>query len=266
MTGYKPLLIALTRPEGTHDGLAAALSALLPEAELIHWPLLAFEPTPEPQQAQALMAQIAADDWSIFVSPRAVHFAHRLHDLTTLPTIHWAAVGQATAAAIQSLFSDPPYIHTPSSTQDSEGLLAALPMDDENKDDETNVDMHGRTVWLFRGHTGREKLADNLRQHGIKVVPIPVYQRLCAAVPDTVHPLPSTWVITAPESLQCLRKLADRLDTAAEWSRLLHCNLVVINARTEARARSLGFTGAIVRAEAPDDAALARACAIFKQD
>ena len=256
MNGGSPLTIGLTRPDSANDGLATALSTLLPDATLINWPLLTFTPIPEQQEARSAIAQITAGDWAIFVSPRAVRFAHELHDLTTLPAIHWAAVGETTTAAIQALFSDPPHVHRPSSTQDSEGLLANLPIEA----------MRGHTVWLFRGETGREKLADTLRQYGITVIPVPVYQRSCAPTPDTFLALPSTWVITSPESLQCLHKLADRADTAEERSGLLHCNLVVINARTEARARSLGFTGAIVRAEAPDDAALARACAVFKQD
>lgn len=256
MTGGSPLTIVLTRPDGANDGLATALSTLLPDARLINWTLLRFEPSSEPQQTHSTIAQITAGDWAIFVSPRAVRFAHELHDLTTLPAIHLAAVGETTTAAIQSLFSDPPQVHRPLTTQDSEGLLANLPIEA----------MRGHTVWLFRGETGREKLADSLRENGISVTPVPVYRRSCAPAPDTLPPSPATWVITSPESLRCLHKQADRANTAEERSGLLHCNLVVINARTEARARALGFTGAIVRAEAPDDAALARACAIFKQD
>ncbi|MDD4966677.1 uroporphyrinogen-III synthase [Halothiobacillus sp.] len=251
-----PRTIGLTRPDGANDGLSTALSTLLPDARLINWPLLTFAPIPEQQKARAAIAQITTGDWAIFVSPRAVRFAHELHDLTTLPAIHWAAVGETTTAAIQSLFSDPPRVHHPSTTQDSEGLLANLPIEA----------MREHTVWLFRGETGRETLADTLRQNGITVIPVPVYQRSCAPTPDALLAPPTTWVITSPESLRCLRQLADTVEAAEERRRLLHCNLVVINARTEARARALGFTGAIVRAEAPDDAALARACAVFKQD
>ncbi len=256
MTSGSPLTIGLTRPDGANDELAKAISSLLPDATLLNWPLLTFAPIPERQKALSAMARITAGDWAIFVSPRAVCFAHDLHDLTALPDLHWAAVGDTTTAAIQSLFSDPPQVHRPSSTQDSEGLLASLPIEA----------MRGHTVWLFRGQTGRETLADTLRQNGITVIPVPVYRRNCARRPAHLSALPSTWVITAPESLRCLRQLADTLESAEDRARLLHCNLVVINARTEARARSLGFTGAIVRAEAPDDAALARACVVFKQD
>lgn len=254
MTGDSPLTIGLTRPDGANEALAKALATLLPDAELINWPLLTFTPTPEQQNAHAAIAQIAEGDWVIFVSPRAVRFAHELHDLTTLPVIHWAAVGEATTAAIQLLFANPPQVYRPATTQDSEGLLASLPIDV----------MRGHTVWLFRGETGREKLADTLRQQGIRVVPVPVYRRNCTQIRDTLPQPPLTWVITSPESLTCLRKQIDQAGTAEERLGLLHCNLVVINARTEARARSLGFTGAIVRAEAPDDTALARACAVFK--
>lgn len=271
MTGTTPLVIGLTRPDGANSKLAKVLSDLLPEAILIDWPLLTFVPTSEPAQVRSAFARINPGDWGIFVSPRAVRFAHGLHDLTTLPAIHWAAIGSSTAASLRSLFADPPLIYQPATTQDSEGLLKALP---------TEM-MLGHTVWLFRGETGREKLAESLRQHGVTVNPIPVYRRLCAQTTEgkttrSQAPRgntfegritdPSIWIITSPASLQCLRMAAEQVDTAEERTRLLHCNLVVINTRTEARARSLGFTGAIVRAEAPDDAALARACAVFKQD
>lgn len=257
MAGGPPLIIGMTRPDGANEALATALSARLPDAVLIDWPLLTFTPIPDPQKARAALAQITTGDWAIFVSPRAVRFAHELRDLTTLASIHWAAVGDTTTATIESLFSEPPPIHRPATTQDSEGLLASLPIEA----------MRGHTVWLFRGKTGREKLVETLRHHGITVKPVPVYQRSCAPMPATLPPaLPSTWVITAPESLRCLRKLFDQANTAEERQRLLHCNLVVINERTEARARSLGFTGAVVHAENPDNAALARACAVLKQD
>lgn len=243
-------IIALTRPAGGNTGLAAAIRAIRPAVQILDWPLLDFEPTPDPAAARAALSRIAVDDWLIFVSPRAVQFAHALRDLTSLPACHWAAVGTATATAIRSLSPALAAIHVPTTTQDSEGLLVELPL----------ATLAGRHVWIFRGETGREMLADTLRAQGAIVHTVAVYRRICAALPWSNAVLPTLWVITAPDSLGCLRHLADRIPAAYLRAGLLHSGLVVINERAEARARELGFTGTIIRAGAPDDSALARAC------
>jgi len=139
-------LIALTRPAGGNQRLAAKIHAQLPEARLLDWPLLAFLPVSNPAIPSALINQISPGDWLIFASPRAVQFAHALRPLNTLPACHWAAVGAATAAALRAVFPLVPPVLSPSTTQDSEGLLHALPLGD----------MLGQRVWIFRGDTGRE--------------------------------------------------------------------------------------------------------------
>jgi uroporphyrinogen-III synthase len=242
-------LIALTRPAGGNQRLAAAIYAHLPEARLIDWPLLAFTPPSNPAATMAIINQITLGDWLIFVSPRAVHFAHALRPLNTLPACRWAAVGAATVAALQAVFPRVPPVLSPTTTQDSEGLLRTLPLDA----------MLGQRVWIFRGDTGRELLIEALSAQGAHAEPIPVYRRLCAPGGASAEILPALWVLSAPSALTCLRALADGAPTAALARRLLHCGLIVINERTEHQARALGFTGIITRAHAPDDAALAQA-------
>ncbi len=242
-------LIALTRPAGGNQRLAALILARLPEARLIDWPLLAFTPPSHPAATIAIINQISLGDWLIFVSPRAVHFAHALRPLNTLPACHWAAVGAATVAALRAVFPGVPPVLSPTTTQDSEGLLRELPLGA----------MLGHRVWIFRGDTGRELLKDALNAQGTHAEPVAVYQRICAPNQAATEILPALWVISAPSSLTCLRALADEAPTAALAHGLLHCHLVVINERTEHQARALGFTGSITRAHAPDDAALAQA-------
>ena len=243
-------LIALTRPVG-NQRLAAAIYACLPQAELIDWPLLTFAPPPNPAIPIAKINHITQDDWLIFVSPRAVHFAHALRPLNTLPAYRWAAVGTATAAALREVFPAVPPVLLPTTTQDSEGLLRALPLGA----------MRGQQVWIFRGDTGREHLKEALIAAGSRAEPIPVYQRLCAPSQAPIERWPTLWVISAPAALACLRALADQHPTDAGGRGLLHCPLIVINERTEHQARALGFTGIITRAHAPDDAALVQALA-----
>lgn len=242
-------LIALTRPAGGNQRLAAKIHAQLPEARLLDWPLLAFLPVPNPAIPSALINQISPGDWLIFASPRAVQFAHALRPLNTLPACHWAAVGAATAAALQAVFPLVPPVLSPSTTQDSEGLLHALPLGD----------MLGQRVWIFRGDTGRERLKEALIAAGAHAEPIPVYQRLCAPSQAPIKAWPSFWVVSAPSALTCLRALAAKAPTDALAHGLLHCDLIVINARNEHHARALGFTGIITCARAPDDAMLVQA-------
>lgn len=222
---------------------------------MVDWPLLAIEAMPNQTDMRRQMATIGATDWLVFVSPRAVRFAQAAIPLAELPARHWAAVGAATAVALRDcLGQDDPAIIVPKTTQDSEGLLAALP----------EGGWVGRRVWIVRGETGRETLADGLRNRGATVRYLAVYRRRCAPAPRYDEAaggvLPSIWVITAPESLECLSVWADRTLDAGQRKGLLHSGLVVINERTEAKARTLGFTGVIVRAAAPDDRALAQAC------
>lgn len=255
MSDRQSPLIALTRPDGGNARLAAQIMAQCPACRVIDWPLLAIETAPHAAEMRLQMAAIAEGDWLIFVSPRAVRFAQALMPLAQLSARYWAAVGQATATALQDCLGvDPPEIIMPDTTQDSEGLLAAL----------SRIRLAGQRVWIVRGETGRETLADGLRARGASVRYLPVYRRRCATVPcaggaaDLV--LPSIWVITAPESLKCLSDWAKQMLDAGRREGLLHSGLVVINERTEAKARALGFSGPIVQAAAPDDRALAQAC------
>ncbi|OYV28155.1 MAG: hypothetical protein B7Z82_03415 [Halothiobacillus sp. 20-54-6] len=245
-------LIALTRPVGGNTDLATAILALQPNARLMDWPLLGFEPAADPAATIAALNQISPGDWLVFVSPRAVQFTHALRKLSDLPECHWAAVGTATAAAIRGVFPRVPPIRVPVTTQDSEGLLAALPL----------AAMAKQRVWIFRGETGRELLIQALRTAGALAQPIAVYRRLCTAWRGEPSTLPTVWVVTAPAALNCLHTVAERLPSADLRRRLLHCDLIVINERTAHQARALGFTGRIALAETPDDAALASTLAL----
>jgi uroporphyrinogen-III synthase len=242
-------LIALTRNAKDNQPLAAAIHARLPQARFIDWPLLGFTPPADPTIPLAAIDQIAPGDWLIFVSPRAVHYAQALRPLHSLPACHWAAVGAATKAAIQAAFPAVPPVLSPSTTQDSEGLLQALPLSS----------LHGQRVWLFRGDSGREHLKDSLIAHGARVDVIAVYTRICAPL-RPVRPIrPELWIIHAPAALSCLRRWIDSASSDAVRRGLLHCRLIVINHRTAEQARAFGFTGSITCAQAPDDTALTEA-------
>ncbi|WP_407275965.1 uroporphyrinogen-III synthase [Halothiobacillus sp. DCM-1] len=238
----------LTRPAGLNAGLRARLQADLPGLPVCEVPLLQFAPNAQPTAAQAALAECSAEDWLIFVSPRAVEFTHALVPLSDLPCTRIACVGAATADTVRRLRpgSDP---IVPHSTSDSEGLLAAL----------DPSEFVGRRVWLLRGQDGREWLGEQLQQWGARVTPLSVYQRQCAPLGDWPS-VPALWILTAPAALHCLHAAIGRR-AEPDRPRLLHSPLVLINARARALARDLGFTGTITLSQAPDDAALSHACA-----
>lgn len=256
--------IVLTRPEGRNDALARAvteaLAGLPGGAEgyvLLPLPLLRIDPVSEAgrQSVLAAVTGMTADDWLIFVSPRAVQFAERMRPVVTWPAGRMLAVGSATAQALRRFGVNEPFL--PQGTQDSEGLLAEL--------DAEGAHVADRRIWIVRGDRGREKLARELTAAGAQVDFLPVYRRSCAGWPADIvaegrlFREDTVWIVTASEALRCLLTQLRDAGRSAWEAGLLNSGLVVINRRTEAVARRLGFVGPIVCAGAPDDTALATA-------
>ena len=241
-----PFCCVLTRPAGSHTALRQQLSRRLPDVSILDAPLLNFV-AGECAAVQAELARCGEGDWLIFVSPRAVEFTAALWPIHRWPAVRFACIGQATADALRRLCPHAQPV-VPDTTEDSEGLLAAL----------DPAAFSNARVWLLRGQDGRERLPEQLRAWGAIVTPVAVYQRLCCPLTDWPRP-PALWVLTAPAAIQCLAA-AIRQQTESEAARLLHSPLVLINARADSLARQLGFTGAISLSHAPDDAALADAC------
>lgn len=237
----------LTRSAGSHAVLRQQLQQLLPRMPIFDAPLLNFVAS-DPTTALAELARCTEGDWLIFVSPRAVEFTAALWPIDHWPAVRIACIGQATASALKRRHPAAKPV-VPDTTEDSEGLLAALDPADF---------LHAR-VWLLRGQDGRERLPEQLRDWGATVTPVAVYQRQCRH-PEHWPTAKALWVITAPAALGCFAQSIGQRDEA-ERARLLNSPLVLINRRAEVLARDLGFTGAITLSEAPDDDALAHACA-----
>jgi len=196
-------------------------------------------------------AGLTEADWLIFVSPRAVQFADSIRPLADWAAGRVLAVGAATAEALRK--AGKTEVEVPLGSQDSEGVLATLATDKQS--------LAGRRVWIIRGSHGREKLAHELVAAGARAKFLPVYRRSCADWPVAVPPLgqETTWIVTSPEALRCLRASRAFAGHASGEQGLLNSGLVLINRRAETVARQLGFTGPVVCAGAPDDDALAAA-------
>jgi uroporphyrinogen-III synthase len=151
--------ILVTRPSAQ----AAPLQAAIREAggEPVSFPVIRIVP----RSAGDVTADLAAQpkpDIAIFVSRNAVEhgLAHLRDSGASL-----AAVGPATAAAIRA--GGAPVDIAPADGADSESLLA----------ESAFADVSGRNVVIVRGETGRELLADTLRERGATVHYLAVYRR-----------------------------------------------------------------------------------------
>lgn len=241
--------IVLTRPEGSNAELREALAVTRPagfEPVLTTVPLLAIRPLPDGGELREALAAMQPEDLVVFVSPRAVSAAVGVLPLVEWPTRHVAAVGTATGRALAEAGRED--VLLPAGSQDSEGLLERL----------EGLSMAGRRVWIIRGETGRELLAESLAARGARPCFVAVYRRECAQAAATVPAGGDRlWIVTAPQALDCLAALDASTD--GEASGLLDSTLLVINERARERARSLGFRGPVALAGGPAPATLARA-------
>jgi uroporphyrinogen-III synthase len=159
--------IVVTRPSRQAAAFAQKLAAL--GASPIVFPAIVILPPADRAPLEKAHARLRDYDFAVFVSANAVEYGAPVASRwpASLPAF---APGPGTAEALTGAgILD---VRVPRTTLDSEGLLA-LP-------DLTNV--RGRRIVVFRGDSGRELLADTLRDRGAHVDLVSCYQR---AVPSS---------------------------------------------------------------------------------
>ena len=149
--------VLVTRPAQQSAGLIAAIEAA--GGKSIPFPVMEIVPR-SPQDIEADVAALTEPDIVIYVSSNAVE-----HGLAWTNEGAVAVVGPATAAAIEAAARIVDI--RPADGYDSEHLLAEPALND----------VHGKTVRIVRGNSGRELLADTLRARGASVDYLPVYGR-----------------------------------------------------------------------------------------
>lgn len=233
--------IAITRPVDQ----AHKLSQLIEDAggEVVSFPLIEITGLHDYSAFEAVIANIAAYDWIIFISSNAVqHGMPRLLQQDIPASLKFAAIGPVTAQALQAFGID--QVLTPKDRFDSESLLSLPDMQD----------MQGKSVMIVRGVGGREVLADTLTARGAKVTFAECYQRInpqtnCqileqAYAQQKLHAV----VVTSSEAMRHL------LDLAQGRAWLQHVTLCVNHARIAEQPLALGLQVRI--AEAPGDVAM----------
>ncbi len=241
----KPLCnigVAITRPVGQ----ASKLSQLIQKAggHVISFPLIDIAPLNDYAQFEAVISNIAAYDWILFISSNAVQNSLPRLLAHGIPShLKFAAIGPTTAQTLND-YGIPDVLIPSGNRFDSESLLSLPEM----------LDMKGKKVLLVRGVGGRDVLANTLTERGAKVTFAECYQRvnpqtncdvLAQAYRDgQLHAL----VVTSSEAMRNLLSMASK----AEW--IKHVTLYVNHARVAEEAIKAGLTVKV--ADAPGNEAM----------
>ncbi len=247
--------VIVTRPQPQADDWARRLGSL--GADAIALPLLridadaAFAPA-----VQQCWRTLTAGSLVMFVSPNAVvsFFAHRPVGVSWPCDVLAAATGPGTAAALQGHGVPAGLILSPSADAerfDAECLWA---------DVLSRQAWAGRTVWVVRGETGRDWLADTLRAAGATLHLLTAYRQLPPTwnelaeqqLADVANaPMRHAWLFSSSRAVEYL---ADHVGGAAAWPALRAVPALATHPRIADSAREAGFNA--VHAVRPDPAAV----------
>ncbi|MEY4207415.1 MAG: hypothetical protein RLZZ20_567 [Pseudomonadota bacterium] len=231
--------VVITRPLAQAEPLAARLSAQSIDARV--FPLLDIQPLPDAGALRATLDRLTDFAMVAFVSPNAIDatFAH----LIAWPAGVIAAVvgdGSRQALARHGLTDATARVVSPADTRrtDSETLVEVLDL----------PALRGKKVLIVRAETGRELLADRLREAGVIVEQIAAYRRGSPALDNArrqqLQDLIAEgcdWVITSSEALRYLKSAALEVCGDMGWARLREACLIVPHERIAETARELEF-------------------------
>lgn len=235
--------VVITRPLVQAAPLAERLSAQPIDVRV--FPLLDIQPLPDQSALKAVLARLSDYAMVAFVSPNAIDaaFSH----LKAWPAGVIAAVvgeGSRQALARHGVTEANAKVVSPADTRrtDSETLLDVLDL----------PALSGKRVLIVRAETGRELLADRLRDAGVSVEQIAAYRRGAPALDEArrqqLQGLISEdcdWVITSSEAMRYLKSAALEVAGPEGWARLRQACLIVPHERIAETARELEFTHVI---------------------
>ncbi|QGP93615.1 Siroheme synthase [Neomoorella glycerini] len=164
----KPLFgrrVVITRPRAQAEAMARRLADL--GAEVLAFPAIEIQPPADWGHLDAALAKIKDFEWLIFTSANGVRYLcrrlqERQLDIRTLAGIKIAAIGPATARALQERGLNPDW---QPGEYVAEAVAAGLgPL------------LQGRRVLLPRADIARPFLAEDLRRQGAEVTEVAVYR------------------------------------------------------------------------------------------
>jgi uroporphyrinogen-III synthase len=246
--------VIITRPLAQAEPMAARLLSLGIQAQV--FPLLDIQPLSDVRELRDKLARLHSYAMVAFVSPNAIDaaFSH----IKAWPAGLTAAVvgeGSRQALARHGLTGDHAPVLSPKNLQrtDSETLLEVIDL----------PALVGKKVLIIRAETGRELLADRLREAGVQVDQLAAYRRGPPTLDDALAyrlrdllARPCDWVITSSEALRTLKDMTLTVAGADGWRQLCKCTLVIPHERIAQTAAALGFDQ-LVRTGSGDEALIA---------
>jgi uroporphyrinogen-III synthase len=219
----------------------------------VRFPTIEIAPPGDRSALERIVDRLQEFDLAIFVSPNAVVRAMeiiRARRGGPPAQLTIACIGTGSARALAEAGVSGALIPARS---DSEGLLQLAPL----------AQIAGRRVVIFRGQSGRELLAEALRQRGAQVEYAECYRRQRPATDP--HPLAREFMqdridVVTTTSADALRNLYEMLGRIA-GPRLARVPLVVVSERLRDLAHELGHHGPVEVAALPADDAVVAAAA-----
>jgi uroporphyrinogen-III synthase len=238
--------VVVTRPLAQAEPLAQRIAASGRNA--IVFPLLEIRPLQDDAPLRAALADPAAYAMVVFVSPNAVDAACAI--VTEWPrAVALAVIGEGSRQALarHGISDANASIRRPSDPlrSDSETLLQTLDL----------ASLRGKRVLIVRGESGRELLADALRDAGAEVFPVAAYRREAPAMTDARSKQlraflasPHDWIITSSEALHVLTRMVRESHGESGVVKMQQQTLICPHARIRETAETLGFHDIILTA------------------
>lgn len=240
MTDRHTRPVVITRPLAQAKPLAQRVAANGREA--VVFPLLEILPLPDQAKLRAALRDVESYAMVAFVSPNAIDAAFAVRkDWPAQLTLAVMGEGSRAALAHHGLTSVNATIVSPADAQrtDSQTLFDVLDIDA----------LRGKRVLIVRGETGRELLADALRENSVEVEQVASYRRVAPVLDQAgrtqllrLLDCPSDWVITSSEALRILMQMVRQLASADGVAKMQQQNIIVPHVRIAETAQSLGFT------------------------
>ncbi|MBV8665058.1 MAG: uroporphyrinogen-III synthase [Burkholderiaceae bacterium] len=232
-------VVVITRPLAQAEQLAERIR--LHGREAVLFPLLEIQALADSAALRAALSRIAEYTLVAFVSPNAIDAA-LAHISQWPPGVALAVMGEGSMAALarHGLSDANATIFRPRDPDrtDSETLLEALDI----------AAVAGGQVLIVRGESGRELLADRLREHGAIVTQVAAYRRTAPALTEErarqLHALieqKNLWLITSSEALRNLDAMVRQLDDPACVVKMQQQTIFAPHARIAESGRELGF-------------------------
>jgi uroporphyrinogen-III synthase len=231
--------VVITRPQAQAVGLAERVTAAGRRAEL--FPLLEIHPLKTPEPLRATLATLARYALVAFVSPNAIDaaFAHIPVWPQGVPIAVMGA-GSRAALAAHGVTDANTIIISPRNAErtDSETLLESLDF----------TALQGRDILIIRGDSGRELLADRLRELGFAVTQVAAYTRCVPALTDESREQllrllsgKNDWIVTSSEALQGLVNMVAQLAEPDSVAKMQQQRIIVPHVRIAETAQKAGF-------------------------